>query len=924
MASKGELIEFKPGTFGIQAPNNIGIFVQSRKTKKGVIVTIYTIRGQQETKSQNILKKSFGEFVQLQNNMLPPDKELKVRLEGWIKQLSQMDAEEKTIAERMGELTERSLWEKTVDLLSQGSPLDFAKKWYDVEEVSRNRLKKIEDLLQAGKSPGVGYFELVSTRPQVWKPITREEKKKVGAEISRLGTIRNKMFEFLEVPILDEEGEETEETETIRSPVAFEELDFTIEENELFGKLQDLMAYYVEINTWPAFGLGDTNTHTLDGFSVFTFLSHLAEDWVNEGRTSRSDSFTKLLLRTKYWGDDQALVVISKRAVNLSPDFSWETPKEIESLAEKFKEPSETPDAFNGRLDLQSMEAYTIDPPTAKDFDDAISIETHDNGSYTLWVHIADVANYVDLHSKLDMHAQRRSTSVYLPTATLPMLPNHLSDNLCSLREQVPRLAMSVEIKFDKTGRKINGSEKVHNTVILVNKNLTYDYVNEKIEKGGEPFVGFHKLSLLINKHRRSLNLETPEVRLELGKEMTISTKTSSASTKMIETYMVAANEAIGEIFARAKVPAIYRCHPLPEEERTIKFNGQAKILDLPYEIEYPNIWESSEDDVNGESFFDKLKDKGTMSTGAITFSIGGGSSFADLMGKDSNEEEDEEDLGSPIMKGIAQLSQENQEAILSPFKSILTSVEQMTQDLELQKLSYLLVLRMFPQALYTAGNLGHFGLGSVIYVHFTSPIRRFPDVIAHRICKWLIKQGRNDGNGDISTDYVYTAEDIEEMATHATEQSILAAQLERLVVSAGFSFLAKNQSFEQRLGIVSSISGGGVFVLLSNGIEARIPLSQMTSRPTFVDDHESMCFLGSRGKFDMQEELTPANYKDLLEHGDDPIEVLVKLGDKIAIEFAKLDHVEGKVEARPVKIYPRKAGDYPEGQSFEPVIETD
>ncbi len=911
MPSKGELVEFKPGLFGIQEPNNFGIFVRSTKRKKGVLVTLYTIRGMQELKQSNVYKSTFGRSVQLRNGELPPEKEMKERLQQWIKEIAKERGE--SASQTAGQLTEKTIWQLLVEKGEgrvQFTVDEIAKLWYESESPSKNQVKKIKDVLNQVAAPQTGHLYLSDTKNQLWKIITPEEKKKINTEIGVLGRIKNKMFQFVE--------EETEEGEKIivRKPVPWDEVNLTQEELEVFTKLQQMADHYVEFDTWPAVGLGDTQVVTIEDFSLHKHLTYLAEDWVNEGRTTIADSFVKFLIRTGYWGENDALYKISRRAINLAPDFEWETPQDIEEYAQRFKEPSETPEVFEGRLDLREMEAYTIDPPTAKDFDDAISVIKKDSG-YVLWVHIADVAHYVEKYSKLDRHAQKRTTSVYLPTAVLPMLPSRLSDDLCSLREQTPRLAMSVEIHFDSNGKKVQGSERVHNSVILVKRNLSYDYVNEAIERNEEPFATYIELARLIDQHRRSLNLETPDVRLELGKKMKVQVKSSSPSTKMIETFMVTANEAIGEIFHRAEVPGIYRDHPLPEKEGTVKFNGQMNVVGLPLKIDYPEDLfdyeeEQEEEEEEEENILEKLKKQGGFSSGAITISFGGGGSLGDAFKSQLQEEENEEEEEGPAMptvKGLAQLPPEKQQAILQPFIEVLNAIDGIKEE-DIQRLAYLLVLRVFPQAYYSAANIGHFGLGSTRYVHFTSPIRRYPDIIAHRICKQLIAEGRPDGNwpdGKLETKPVYENEEVENLALHSTEQSVLASKIEKQIVAAGYSFIAKNESQENRTGIVSSIYSGGVNVLLPNGIEARIPLRRFTDKPTFVDDYESMCFVGSRSKFDMNTEITPDNYKELLKNTEDtrdePIEVIVELGDKIALSFTQFNHVEGEIVAAPLRI---------------------
>ncbi len=891
MVKTGDLVMFKPGLFEIEIPNNYGIFVKRfrRKNSKDNFVQLYTIKGNQETKYVNINKKRLGRHIQLRGGVLPEAKEIRKRLIAWIKELSEID--EKVQDAVTVTLNEKNLWEKVIDTnQSAMDEMAIAKIWYEIpaEDISKSRLRTIRDVLNDCRPYGKGHFDIVD---KLWLPLSLDEKKKIGAAIGNYGKIRNRMFHMVEM--LVEDSEDPEETEMVKTPLPWDDIPFTNSENEIFTQLQDVMVFFVENNQWPQFGMVDSHIYALDGFSIRSFTSFLAEDWINEGRTSYSDGFVKLLIRSGYWTDTEALYAISKRTIHLAKYFDWETEERIEKLAAVYREPKDTEGAFDNRTDLMKLENYTIDPPTAKDFDDAISLDITKEG-YVLWVHIADVANYVVKDSSLDLHARRRSTSVYLPTKTLPMLPHHLSDNLCSLREQTPRLAMSVEIHYDKSGNRLNDKCKVHNSVILVTKNLSYDIVNTSIDNEEEPFYSYHKFSLLLNKHRKGLMIKSDNIRLELGGQMSLQTKSASNSTQMIESFMVSANETVAEILQNNSLPVVYRNHPLPDKIDVERFNMHAKVIGIDYEIEYPDLFDTPKEDEE-TNLMDLLSQKG----GNISFSLGSGTSFADSLKEqlDDKSEEDEIDLGTPIAKGLAQLTEEKREEILKPFREILTMVENI-KDRYSKKLGYLIVLRTLSRAVYAAGNTGHFGLGSAAYLHFTSPIRRYPDIIAHRVCKAMIE----------GSELVYDAEEIDDVAAHCTEQSEIAEKLERTIIGSGFSFLSRNPDYhENRQGIVTSISGGGVFVTLPNGIEARIPLRKMAGGPTFVDDYDSICFLGSRTGFEIENELTPDNWQDLLrDDADEPIQIITQLGDLITLEFSGWDHIDGRVEAIPVKINDR------------------
>lgn len=891
MPSKGELVTFKPG-YGITIPQNYGIFIEKyrKKKSKAHMVKIFTVKGIIEMKQNSLINRSFGKKLQMKGNSLPETKEMKARLENWMKEIEKHAIKIHEAEEKAGAFSERRLWLKLKKKNIESCDIDtMLTTWFEIEieDISKEKKKELKSMLDNCRSYGSGYFDISGKE---WKLITEDERKKVVDHISQLGNLKNRMFHMIEVPI-----EDSDEMDIIRAPKPWDEIEFKDIDKEIIAFLQERMAFFVEHDNWGHTGLGNTHIHTLDDFSLYTYISYLAEDWINEGKTSHSDAFVKFLVKTGYWSDTDALLAISKRKVLLAKDFDWETETRIEEIAAKFMEPKDTSGAFENRTDFQNLEAYTIDPPTAKDFDDAVSLVRQED-SYILYVHIADVAHYVQKDSSLDLHARRRATSVYLPTKTLPMLPNHLSDNLCSLREKVPRLAMTVEIHYDLNGIKLLDKCKVHNSVILVDKNLSYDIVNEAIINEVEPFISLHKFSLILQRQRRGLKIQTDDVRLELGGQMSLTTKTASNSTQMIESFMVAANETVAEILQREKLPVVYRNHPLPEKEDVHRFNVHAKVIGLDHNIEYPALFEKKEKEKT-TSLSDLLSKGGG---GGITFSLGMGSSAEKLREELTSKEEEEEevDLGKIHADGLAQLSPTKQEEILKPFRDALDKVEKIEDEYD-RKLSYLIVLRTLQRALYAPGNIGHFGLGSVTYLHFTSPIRRYPDIIAHRVCKAMIA-------GD---ELAYTADEIEDIAIHCSEQSEMAEKLERNIVGSGFSFLTRNPDYsENKQGIITSISGGGVFVTLPNGIEARIPLSQMTDGATFVDDYDSMCFLGSKGKFNLEEELTPQNWRELLQVDEDnPMQILAKLGDKMAITFIGWDHIDGRVTAAPVKIEERE-----------------
>ncbi|NHJ31726.1 MAG: hypothetical protein FK732_02580, partial [Asgard group archaeon] len=360
MAKKGELVEFKPGLFGMEMPQNFGIFIRSFKKKntKSRVIELFTLKGIKETKQTNVFKKSLGEAIQLMGNSLPPTKDLSQQLKAMILRVNSKTKKMQKIDETLGKLTERDLWKKVVtakiyEIDKDYSVEELAFIWYGIEiqELSRNRIKKVREILDGSKSRGKGYFDFSSSKTLSWTPITEAHQKEVGKIISQLGALRNKMFHMIEVPV--EDAEDPEETEIIRAPLPWSDIIFTSSEKDLIQILQEIMVYFVENDTWSETGMGNTHIFELDGFSLRSFISYLAQDWIDEGKTSYADSFVKMLIRTGYWNDTEALQVISKRIIKLAPYFEWETEERIEEIARKFGEPKDTPGSFEGRSDLR-------------------------------------------------------------------------------------------------------------------------------------------------------------------------------------------------------------------------------------------------------------------------------------------------------------------------------------------------------------------------------------------------------------------------------------------------------------------------------------------------------------------------------------------------------------------------------------------
>jgi len=360
-----------------------------------------------------------------------------------------------------------------------------------------------------------------------------------------------------------------------------------------------------------------------------------------------------------------------------------------------------------GRTDLRHLDFVTIDPVDAKDFDDAIYLEKQASG-WKLWVAIADVAHYVRPNTSLDDEAFSRATSVYLPHAVLPMLPPKLADELCSLRANVDRLAMVVCLHVDAS-MKITETE-VFESVIRVRENLSYGDA-----LGNDAFAEHFELSSRWQESEVKLRLEQAEMRPRISHDgdISIEVKWPNQATKMIESFMVATNAAIGHFLGKRGAPLLWRCHPPPDAPEVESVNATFDALGLTIELPMPSTRK------HGQSDVDELAN--------ILGSMGAGISI---------------DFGD-----VATTSQDTTPAylvsVLDPEArhDILQSLEQAQQQASSLKSATRRVVdhglfQLMQRAYYSPENHGHFGLNLDAYVHFTSPIRRYPDLLVHRQLK--------------------------------------------------------------------------------------------------------------------------------------------------------------------------------------------
>ena len=429
------------------------------------------------------------------------------------------------------------------------------------------------------------------------------------------------------------------------------------------------------------------------------------------------------------------------------------------------------PAALHGRLDLRDKLIFTIDGDDAKDFDDAVSLEPLENGHYLLGVHIADVSHYVTTGSPLDQEAYRRGTSVYYPGHVVPMLPFALSHGICSLNPDVDRLTFSALMEVDKDGRRYGA--KFAKSVIRSKARMTYNKVN-KILAGDEALreeyaflvqtaEKMNDLAHALYKRRierGALELDIPEAQItvdETGRPVAIQYRDRGESEKLIEEFMLQANEAVAEYMCKRGLPTVYRVHENPDTEKLRVFAQFARPFG--YRI-------------------DPSKPEDTFQFQAV------------LRGAKND-----------------------------PKQRILPT----------------LLLRSLARARYADECIGHYGLKAKFYLHFTSPIRRYPDLIAHRMLQKAL------------TGEVFTAADetlCEDAAAQSTTREQAADNCERDIDKLYIAAYMKQFIGEEFDAEVSGVQAFGVFAALENGCEGLIRI-ELLAGDYYQYDEQHMALVG-------------------------------------------------------------------------------
>ena len=459
-----------------------------------------------------------------------------------------------------------------------------------------------------------------------------------------------------------------------------------------------------------------------------------------------------------------------------------------EVLAEAEAAPQYIPELERaGRRDFRGLPIVTIDGETAKDFDDAVLVERRPGGSYLLHVHIADVAHYVRPGSALDREARLRGTSVYFPDRAVPMLPLELSNGICSLNPHVDRLVMSVLMEIDPQGQIVN--HEIVPGIIRSVERMTYTAVRDILS--GEAAATRHyaslvqnfklmeELALILNRRREqrgSIDFDLPEPLIEFdefGRMVGIARSERNIAHRIIEEFMLAANETVAGYLERREIPSLYRIHEKPEAKKVLEFEEIAATFGYSLGVELP---------------------------AAQRF---------------RTSKRDERDRHRRFIERV-----ETKELQISPrhYQRLTRRLEGKAEE---RILSYLM-LRSLKQARYSEENVGHFALAAETYTHFTSPIRRYPDLIVHRVLKAALARPhgmQHAGRAPLSSDggELVSPQELHSLGVETSEAERRAADAERELMNwKKVSFMAQHLGDEFDA-LIISLSKYGFFVELTD-----------------------------------------------------------------------------------------------------------
>jgi ribonuclease R len=472
---------------------------------------------------------------------------------------------------------------------------------------------------------------------------------------------------------------------------------------------------------------------------------------------------------------------------------------------------------LRGRRDFRNLPIVTIDGETARDFDDAVHVARLPGGHYELQVHIADVAHYVQRGSPLDQEARLRGTSVYFPNRAVPMLPEELSNGICSLNPQRDRLVMSVVMEMDATGKMVRSD--FTSGVIRSAERMTYTNVNKVIE--GDPeasaryahladgFRRMKELALLLNARRTargSIDFDLPEPVIEFDKEgrmQSIVRSERNIAHRLIEEFMLAANEAVAQYLEKRGVASLHRVHEKPDPKKVLEFEELAHAFGYTLGVD------------------DIAERRVAVRHGHIQAPARAGRAKH----------------GRPRPMSVTLPAAEEVDIRPQHYQRLTAKIAGKPEE---RILSYLM-LRSLKQARYAADLLGHFALAAEEYTHFTSPIRRYPDLIVHRALKWALENpdvvpvrdpstAKNAKNREtVAALGPYRRVELEEIASESSEAERRAEAAERELTDWKTAQFMESRLGEEYDALIISVQKFGFFVeLLEIFVEGLVSIDRL------------------------------------------------------------------------------------------------